>query len=124
MQLCTPHFGQLKDALILRGLWEHQTQTAEETEKLVRQINNADDEGEPQVFDCVLAAQMLMFDQAVKQAGDHLLELNDAGDSLCPLCQMRLQASGTDPDQWINGVCDDVLDAAHKLGVMKVQTRQ
>lgn len=123
MQLCITHFAELKTALLLRGLWEYQTQTTEDSEKLVRQINGDEGEDEATTFDCLLMAQMMIFDQALEIAGDSIMELNDAGQSLCPLCEMTLHPK-IKSKKWIVTACDNVLQAAKEYGIMKPETRQ
>lgn len=119
MQLCEPHLSDLHTALKLRGLWELQTQTKEEHDEIIAAMNGDAEEVDCAHFDALLAAQFMLFDYAFQIGGFALLEVNDAGDSLCPLCQLKAPAN-----EWIAAVTDEVRMCAAAQGRLPKETMQ
>ncbi len=114
MQLCQPHFDELANALKLRGLWQYQAATQAEREQMVEAIN---EEGEVEHFDALIMTQLAIYNEAVEVGGEGLLVVNEKGESLCPICELKAV-------HWINAATDEVLRYGQEHGLVKRETRQ
>lgn len=123
MELCTPHEEYTHNALKVRGLWHLQSHTDEEKAAILRALNGESREGDPEHFDAVLAAQFMLFALSIEIGGISLLDSDDAGGSLCPLCALEaLEAA--DPLKLIDDMADELRAEAAIKGALKPETMQ
>lgn len=119
MEFCADHWDSLRSAVRLHGMWDLQVHEKADTEQMLRNINGeyrADDNKE--LFDAVLASQMLVFQHALDAGGLRLLfAAGEADGELCPLCKGH--ADGHNVNHWIHSACNQVRDNALRQGVLK-----
>lgn len=116
MEICTPHFETVTNAIRIRALWDLQLHDQAEKNALIRWVNGEQQPGEPtNLFDSLIAMQAILFQNALDVVGMSLM----ASDK-CPLCEIAARASEADVNLLVNMAGDQVLKAAIENGLVKV----
>jgi len=111
MNICKPHWDELKAAITTRGLGDF---IAKDGHELMRQMEKS--LTDPDVlhledFDPLMAANNMIVSQALETAGLGLMAPDEAGNPRCPLCL----CAGPYASNWINGASDQAAEMVAEL---------
>lgn len=121
MNICKPHWDALKFAITSRGLGDF---IAKDSAEVMRQIKTSfanPDILKLEDFDPLMAANNMIFSQAMRHRGLALLQCDEAtGRPPCPLCVV----AGPNAQNWIDGASDQAAEMVAELRLGPVDLKK
>lgn len=119
--MCADHWLKLREGVKSRGLWHLVAKSGEDAH--ARLLEEIDGTAKVEGYDPLMAANIMITGEALKQGGLTLLVQDENGKERCPLCEVDKNGKGqTNADSWINGCLDSVLEYCRDNGLTpKVQ---
>lgn len=126
MKICERHWGMLRAEIDRLGLGHLVATSGEQAHaQLSRQLK--DGEAAKTTFDPLMAANNMIWSQALQTAGLAAMAPHEDGSERCPICFLDAahKAGCKDPDcawtyeaTWIPGPCKAAFDEAKRLGLV------
>lgn len=117
MQMCQPHWEQMKQAVKDRGMWHLVARDGKEAvDAAVRQLEGEENASD---WDPLMAMNWNFFSAALEYGGLGVMGEDENGNQYCPLCLAKNHGEVPEMDKmWVDGCADAMLGHAREAGLV------